>query len=128
MNAHFSEFENRNNDLLEEIIHQLKRLNERDTHMADDIAAANASLDKLDADVANIQGLVKAGKDEVAALQAQITELQNQIASGFGIPTASVTALTARADAIDAKFDAIAPDPVPAPAPAISSDPATGTV
>jgi predicted nucleic acid-binding Zn-ribbon protein len=94
------------------------------TEITDSLAAAAAAQAALLQDVANVQGVVTGLAGQVTALQAQVADLQAQIASGSGVTAEDLDALKAQADAlaaglvsVDSALDAIAPDPVAAPAP-----------
>ena len=102
-NPHFSEFENRQTDLLEQIVIELKSLNERSRTMTQEFNDLTAAVGKISGDVTNV-------RTAIAALKQQISDLQN---AGGATPE-QLAALTTQLEAADAEFDLEAPDPAPA--------------
>src|SRR5438128_2664148 len=104
----------------------LEELKEK-TAMPLDLTPISDQLSKLDVDVSNVQAALSALsaiETQNTALQAQVVDLQAQLASGTGVTQADLDAIASRVQAIDAAFDLVTGPDTPAATPPADVPPA----
>lgn len=93
----------------------------------DAITTLQAEDTELAADAAAVKSAIATQGDNIAALQAQITDLENQIASGAAVTPEQIAALGQVTSDLAASHDAITAALPPGPATTAAPSPAEGS-